>query len=282
VPTTVSANFDKSQTSNNFSPRISLQYAASESTNLYASLARGFKSGGYNIRANTAAVPDAAHPIADEVLDTFEFGSKSNFDDGRFSLNADVFYTRYRNVQLSVFTSYTLPNGTQGFFGDFTNAGKAHAFGIEAEFAWRPVEHWSVVGNVAGLHTAFDEYNSGGINVADQKRFNAAPNGQAGLNLEYAAPVDFGGDIRARVGYSYQTRVYPTTDLSRAISQGPYGLLGAGIIWTKDAHWTFALQGSNLTDKSYRQDGYNIPSLGILTGFYGAPRLVFASVRYTL
>jgi iron complex outermembrane receptor protein len=281
VPTTTSAKFDKSLTSNNVSPRVSLQYKLSESTNLYSSLARGFKSGGFNIRANTAAVPDSAHPIKDEVLDTLELGSKSNFDDGRFSLNADVFYTRYRNVQLSVFTSFTAPNGTQGFFGDFTNAGKAHAYGIEAEFAWRPVEHWSVIGNIAGLHTEFDEYNSGGVNVADQKRFNSAPNGQAGVNFEYAAPMDFGGDVRARVGYTYQTRVYPTTDLSPVIAQGPYGLLGAGVIWTRDAHWTFALQGSNLLDRSYRTDGYNVPALGILTGFYGAPRLVVGSVKYT-
>ena len=282
VPTTVSANFDKSLTSNNFSPRVSLQYKLSEETNLYTSLARGFKSGGYNIRANTAAVPQSDHPIKDEVLDTLEFGSKSNFADGRFSLNADVFYTRYRNVQLSVFTSYTQANGTPGFFGDFTNAGKAHAYGIEAEFAWKPVEHWSVIGNVAGLRTQYDEYNSGGINIADKERFNEAPNGQAAVNIEYAAPVDFGGDIRARVGYTYQTKVFPTTDLSPALAQGPYGLLGAGIIWTRDAHWQFALQGSNLTDKSYRTDGYNIPALAILTGFYGAPRLVFASVKYTL
>ena len=92
--------------------------------------------------------------------------------------------------------------------------------------------------------------------------------------------MDFGGNIRARVGYTYQTKEYPTTDLSPAIAQGPYGLLGATIIWNRDAHWTFALQGSNLTNKSYRTDGYNIPALGVLTGFYGAPRLVFGSVKY--
>src|SRR5262249_12715657 len=236
---------------------------------------------GYNIRANTAAVPQSDHPIKDEVLDTLEFGSKSNFDDGRFALNAALFYTRYRNIQLSVFTSDTLPNGMPGFFGDFTKAGKAHAYGAELEFAWHPAEHWALVGNLAALHTQYDEYFSRGVNIADQERFNAAPKGQAGINLEYTTPVSFGGYIRARVGYTYQTKVYPTTDLSAAIAQDAYGLLGAGVIWNRDAHWTFAVQGSNLTDKSYRVDGYNIPVLGVLTGFYGAPRRVFASARYS-
>jgi len=118
------------------------------------------------------------------------------------------------------------------------------------------------------------------VNIAKKQRFAAAPNGQAGVNLEYSAPVSFGGDIRARVGYNWQSKVFPTTDLSPVIAQGAYGLLGASLIWNRDAHWTFALQGSNLANKSYRTDGYNIPALGVLTGFYGAPRLVFGSVKY--
>jgi iron complex outermembrane receptor protein len=280
VPKAVTAQFDKSLTSSNLAPRISVQYQLSESTNLYASLARGFKSGGYNIRANVAAVPQSDHPILDERLDTLELGSKSNFDDGQLSLNTALFYTRYRDIQLSVFTSYTLPNGTSGFFGDFTNAGKAHAYGIETEFAWHPNEHWSVLGTIAGLHTAYDDYESGGMNIAKKQRFAEAPNAQAGLNLVYATPLAIGGNLRARLGYTFQTKVYPTTDLSKAIAQGSYGLLGAGVIWDRDAHWTFAVQGSNLTNKSYRTDGYNIPVLGVLTGFYGAPRLVFASATY--
>jgi len=280
APKAITADFDRTREPSNISPRASLLYKLNDETNLYASIGRGFKSGSYNIRANTLAAPVADHPIADEVLDTFEFGSKSSFADGRFALNADVFYTRYRDIQLSVFTSFTQANGTPGFYGDYTNAGKAHAYGIEAEFAWRPIEHWSLIGNVAGLHTEYDQYFTNGVNIADKQRFPAAPNAQAGLNLEYSAPVDFGGNIRARVGYTYQTKEFPTTDLSRAIAQGPYGLLGATLIWNRDAHWTFALQGSNLTNKSYRTDGYNIPALGVLTGFYGAPRLVFASVKY--
>jgi len=280
APVTTTANFDRSRSPTNLAPRVSLLYKLNDETNLYASLARGFKSGSYNIRANTLAAPVADHPVQDEVVDTFEFGSKSNFADGRFALNADVFYTRYRDIQLSVFTSYTQANGTAGFFGDFTNAGKAHAYGIEGEFAWKLIDHWSLVGNAAALHTAYDEYLTNGVNIAQKQRFAAAPKGQAGVNLEYAAPVDFGGTIRARVGYTWQSKVFPTTDLSAVIAQPAYGLLGATLIWNRDAHWTFALQGSNLTDKSYRTDGYNIPALGVLTGFYGAPRLVFGSVKY--
>jgi iron complex outermembrane receptor protein len=40
------------------------------------------------------------------------------------------------------------------------------------------------------------------------------------------------------------------------------------------------LDGSNLTDKEYRTTGYNIGALGILTGFYGAPRTVSLTASY--
>ncbi len=280
--TGVAADFDKTLTNDNVSPRVSLQYKASDTSNYYVSWSTGFKSGGYNIRANTAAVPESSHPFLPEKLQTIEFGNKSSFDDGRLALNAALFYTRYRDIQLSVFTSYTMANGQQGFFGDFTNAGRAHAAGAEFELAWSPTEHWLLHGNLAALHTKYDDYESGGLNIANKEKFVDAPNASAGLNVEYHTPVSFGGNLRVRATYTYQTKVFPTTDLSRAIAQGPYGLLGAGVIWDRDEHWSFALQGSNLTDKSYRTDGYNVPALGILTGFYGPPRLIFASATYKL
>jgi iron complex outermembrane receptor protein len=45
---------------------------------------------------------------------------------------------------------------------------------------------------------------------------------------------------------------------------------------------SYSLQGSNLTDKAYRTDGYNIPALGVLSGYYGPPRTVTIGVAYKL
>ncbi|HEV6968408.1 TonB-dependent receptor, partial [Roseateles sp.] len=52
-PIAVPANFDKSRSVTNTSPRLSLEYKASNAVKLYTTASRGFKSGGYNIRANT-------------------------------------------------------------------------------------------------------------------------------------------------------------------------------------------------------------------------------------
>ncbi|MDM4766611.1 TonB-dependent receptor [Pelomonas sp. SE-A7] len=278
--TATSADFDKTRKVSNTAPKIGVDYKLSDSTNLYATASRGFKSGGYNVRANTAAVPDSAKPFADEILDSLELGSKMSLDGGRFEMNTALFSNNYKNVQLSVFTSYTLANGTQGFFGDFTNAGKATVRGIEIEFAWRPDSIWTVSGNVAGVDAKYKEYMDRGVNVAANKWFSNTPSFSGALNIEAKSAAPFGGVLRTRLGMSYRSKVYPTTDLSEAIAQDGYALLNAGVVWERDKHWSFSLQGNNLTNQVYRTDGYNIASLGVLSGFYGAPRTVSASATY--
>ncbi len=75
--------------------------------------------------------------------------------------------------------------------------------------------------------------------------------------------------------------VYPETTLSPLIQQGAYGLWNAGVIWRINQPWTLSLQGTNLANKAYRTTGYSVPVLGIVTGFYGDPRMVTLSARYT-
>jgi len=277
--TGVAADFHDSVTANNVSPRISLDYRMNPNVLLYASASRGFKSGGFNIRANAVAVPASARPFKDESVDAYEIGSKMNFLDDRLFINTALFYNKYQDVQLSVFTSYTQANGQPGFFGDFTNAGKAHVSGAEVEAAFKPAEHWTLNANAAVLDAKYDEYITNNVNVAKAQRFTNAPAFQAGANIEYATPVG-NGNLTVRVGGRYQTKVYPTTDLSPAIMQNEYALADAAIIWDIDGPWMFSLNGTNLTNRAYRTTGYNIPSLGVLTGFYGNPRQVTATASY--
>ena len=274
------AKFDKSTTFRNYSPKLSLEFKASDATNLYASAARGFKSGGYNVRANTVSFPASANPFKDEIVDTYEVGSKSTFAGGKLLVNSALFYTKYKNVQLSIFTSFTNAAGVSSFFGDFTNAGKAHAAGLEVEFVWKPVAEWTINGHVAALNTRYDEYITRGVNVADGQSFANAPRFQGGINIEHQIKPAIGESLRMRVGYKHQSHVYPTTDLSPAIGQDGYGVLGAGLFWKYDKNWSFSLLGSNLLDKEYRTNGYNIGAFGILTGFYGPPRQYRAGVTY--
>ncbi|MHC9085474.1 TonB-dependent receptor [Luteimonas sp. RIT-PG2_3] len=282
TPTAIVADFDKTTNFSNVSPKVSLDYAVTPDIMVYGLATRGFKSGGYNIRANAVAVPRSAEPFDDETVDSFEVGSKMAFLDQRLFLNLSAFHNKYKDIQLSVFTGIDTNNDgiDDQFFGDFTNAGAGTVNGVEVEYQYLPTANWLISGNVAWLHTKYDEYLDRGVNVADQMRFTNAPKVSGGINVEYRTPLANGGNLSTRVGYTYQSEVWPTTDLSPAIRQDGYGLLNAGVNWRLDEAWSFSLQGSNLTDKEYRTTGYNIPAVGSLIGFYGAPRQYTLSARY--
>lgn len=281
TPIATLAKFSDDLSTNNIAPKVSVDYQATEQTMVYGLVSRGFKSGGYNIRANTVSFPLSARPFKDESVTSFEIGSKSALYNDTFFLNLAYFWNKYKDVQLSVFTSFTLPNGQSSFFGDFTNAGKADVKGVEVEFVANPTERLTLSGNLAYLDAAYSEFIDRGVNVANIQEFTNAPPFQAGVTAQYRWDV-FGGELSGRVTGTYQGRVVPTTDLSPAIQQAPYALLGAGLLWrSEDSPWSVALQGSNLTDRAYRTTGYNIGGLGVLTGFYGPPRQVSLTVAYT-
>jgi iron complex outermembrane receptor protein len=65
------------------------------------------------------------------------------------------------------------------------------------------------------------------------------------------------------------------------IAQEAYELYDASLGWLSPAaKWRFSVNGKNLGDEEYLTNGYNIPALGILTGSYGAPRTVTATIEY--
>ncbi|WP_036168514.1 TonB-dependent receptor [Noviluteimonas dokdonensis] len=287
--TPIAAGFDRTINFKNTSPKISLDYQVTDDIMAYALASRGFKSGGYNIRAQATAVPRSAEPFEDEQVDSYEIGAKMGFLDQSLFLNAAYFYNKYDDMQLSVFTEYTLPNGTRAFFGDFTNAGAGTVQGVELEYQWLANEHFTLSGNLAWLDAQFDEYLYKGFNIADQQEFTNAPEFSGAVNLEYRTPVGDMGELSARLTYSYQSEVTATTEVTRdpvtnvrttPITQDGYGLVNAGVTWAIDDHWSVIAQGTNLTDKEFLTTGYVIPALGVRTGFYGNPRQYSLTVKY--
>lgn len=287
--TPVAAGFDKTINFKNTSPKISLDYQINDSVMVYGLATRGFKSGGYNIRAQATAVPRSAEPFQDEQVDSYEIGSKMGLLDESLFLNMAYFYNKYDDIQLSVFTEFTLPTGQRAFFGDFTNAGAATVQGFEFEYQWLPTTHWAISGNLAWLDAQYDEYMYKGFNIADQQDFTNAPDFSGAVNLEYRTDLGSMGNLSARLGYSYQSEVTATTEVVRdpvtgvrtqPITQDGYGLVSANVTWRFDDHWSLMLQGNNLADKEFLTTGYVIPALGVRTGFYGNPRQYSLTVKY--
>ena len=79
----------------------------------------------------------------------------------------------------------------------------------------------------------------------------------------------------------FQSKVYPTTDLNEFLAQDSYAVWNASLTYRAPTQrWQLALYGQNLGDKAYRTTGYDFPTLGIRTGYYGPPRTAALAITY--
>lgn len=294
---TVSADYDKTKTFQSVAPRIGIDYHPNSNLMTYLTLSRGFKSGGFNIRAQSNVFPQSAEPFSNEILDVAELGIKSVLNDGRVVLNTAIFDGRYKDIQVSTFTAYDSNHDgvDDAFFGNFLNAGNATIRGAEVEFgaSGRRVPWMSVSGSTGWLHAkpdAFLDRNHDGF--VDTQVITNAPDFTGALNLNFHAPLAR-GLLTASAGAAYRGFAILTNEGGMypgrpgtpllPISQGAYTVYEAWASWlSPGARWRFGVNGKNLTDTHYLTSGYNVPALGILLGAYGAPRTITATIEYRL
>ena len=286
VVNAVTADYDKTASFAAWSPRLGLDYQFSDDVMGYVTVSRGFKSGGFNVRAQATVFPESAEPFDDEKLTVGEVGIKSVLADGALVFNTALFYGDYTDIQVSTFTDYDSDGDgvNDAFFGNFLNAGDATLSGAEIEFNWiSPTVSWlGLSGNLSYLDTDVDELDANNDGFVDTQVITNAPELTGALNLNVDFPA-FGGLVTGSVGYSYRDDSVLTNEGGgvEPIVQESYDLVNAWVGWLSgDGSWRIGINGRNLTDEEYLTNGYNIPVLGILQGSYGNPRTVIGTIQW--
>jgi outer membrane receptor protein involved in Fe transport len=148
--------FDDSDHWSDWTPTITLDYAMNDSVRLYGRLANGFKSGGFNGRANLPADKSAFDP---ESVWTGEIGAKTIMASGKFQANYALFISKYEDFQARVSVGEGLDLSLP-----VLNAASLDLWGAEAEFVWVPVEAIQISSQIGYLHS---KYGAGGFSGAD-------------------------------------------------------------------------------------------------------------------
>jgi iron complex outermembrane receptor protein len=112
-------------------PRFTVDWQARDHVLLYASYAKGVRSGGFNQRATLAA--EAAYEP--EQNKTYEVGAKTQWLDRRLTANLALYYVDWTNLQL---TSRSID--PSNIFNLIRNTGDAISSGFEFELRAAPVE----------------------------------------------------------------------------------------------------------------------------------------------
>ncbi len=248
-----------------------------EGEHLYATLARGYKGGGFNIGSGILSEQREFGP---EALWSVETGLKYAAADRPLELQADLFYMLRQNMQ--VYLSEQLQQNNPLNYVFFTqNASNGENYGLEAEGLYRLSSRWELSGSLSLLRTRYLEV--GGLFTSlniDGRAQPFAPGYKLAAAAEYHDPSGWFARLDASALDSFY---YYTSD---AQTSRAYHLENLRVGYQRGA-WTASLWVRNLFDARYAQQGFyfglippNFPNQTFLQ--LGDPRQVGITVDFRL
>jgi iron complex outermembrane receptor protein len=238
-----------------FTPKVGIDYSITDDVMLYASVTKGFKSGGFNESATDLFDP--------EYIWSYEAGIRTSFLDNRLRFNATGFYYDYSNIQVN--QALPAPDPVTGATTEVANAASARVKGVEFELQALPFRGLQLGANVSILDTEYRDFISpnteiDGSPVVDLSgnKLPRAPKFAATLSAQYTVDIGNAGALSLQADLYHQSRVFFTAfnNFNDVYGkQTSYELINARIGFTSaNERWNIALFGRNLSDKVYKQN----------------------------
>ncbi|MDX2222018.1 MAG: TonB-dependent receptor, partial [Rhodospirillaceae bacterium] len=259
-----------------FAPRVSVQYQVAEESLVYASAARGTKSGGFNatvfVESERAYGPDTNW--------TYELGTKNRFLDDRLQINGALFYTKWANLQVGGFPSNIPPGVVVAAI--VLNSGAARAYGLELEAVAVVTDNLTVNfgGSIADPKFKQNQFIQGGItglcdNVVCARNGDVSGNllprqskeqFNAGFTYEAELAADWTAYVRGDVAWQSSQPLEPQNLASiagRTVANASVGAIYGNYelqLWAKNLFDETYISGSNV-DTGRNNTRYT-PTLG--------------------
>ncbi|MEJ6011911.1 TonB-dependent receptor [Novosphingobium aquae] len=265
-------------------------FTPNDDTLIYASFARGSKSGGHNIGFGSA-VP-AQRGFGSETVDNWEVGAKFDLADRRARLAVSLFTSDYTNYQNAGFV------GLQYLVN---NAERVRVNGAEFEGTFKLGSGLTMNLGAAYIDAKFRKYTGGACWFGRAPNANPTPTGTftscdlSGNQLPLAPKWRMTGALQ----YERQTalgEVYARADLnwqgksnvnSASLDprhvQAAYALVNARLGLRLDSGVDVSIWASNLFDKTIVTQSGVLSLFGTTSGYQsylGAPRQVGATIRF--
>ncbi|MFK7865351.1 MAG: TonB-dependent receptor [Pseudohongiellaceae bacterium] len=271
-------NFEPSETF--WGGRIALKYQLNPSSMAYASVARGYKAGGFN----TDGTLDAdLREFDEEFLIEYELGIKSSLLNDSLQLKAALFHDDRRDQQVKSSTGRIRANGSTEFIDFIGNAAEGTNNGMEVEARWMPTSQLSLTGSVGLLDATFDSFiNSEQQDLSGRDQAHA-PGYMAHVSLDYNVGAwALSVSVDAKDDFFFSD--------SHGIRSEPYELVNMNLGYFSD-NWNLSVWGRNLGNQDYAVRGFffgafgNDPRKGYAPEPYlqfGEPRMIGVSYEVNL
>jgi len=262
-----------------FSPRFTANYQFSDEVNFYATVSKGFKSGGTQISPLPGTDTDSYEP---EIMWNYELGAKGDFFNDRLRVNAALFYMDWTDLQTDFQQAGINADGEFILFSGTDNAESATSKGMELSATALLADNLIVNFNMGYLNAQFDKFVTfidGGNRTLDGTSIPLSPKWTLSADAEYTFPVIDGFDGFARLEYSYR---HETKTLIA-------GLIQEGFPWRAPSYdffniragmehrdFTIAAYAENLFDETYYTNAYQKAFAG---GLFAEPSFRSYGVR---
>lgn len=254
-------DFVDDETWANWSPKLGATYHVSDDMRIYGHWARGFRSGGYNLR-NTSLdlVNGGPGPFDEEQVDNYEIGFKMEF--GRSRLNGALFYNEIEDMQREVNTA----DPVSGVVQVIKNTADAEILGLELDGTFSITDSLVLQASVGYIDPEYTEvrFDLNGDGVIDGRdkdlELPRAAEWTYTVGLNHDLPLGDWGYMATRISYAYRDEsAYTDNNLGWILDQE---ILDAGIdFYSNDGHWAFGIYGRNLLDDVKHGGDTQLPDL---------------------
>ena len=273
-----------SPNSSDLSFNVSATYAATEDLNLYARVARGYRAPSIQGRL---VFGDTLSVAKKETVMSYEAGVKGTTADGRVRFDADVFYYRANDLQVTAV-------GGGANFNRLLNADKATGYGFEFNAEAEPVDRLMLTAGLSYNHTEiqdsalFTQPCGSGCTVLDPagpiagtvridgNNLPNAPRWIASVTAGYSWPVGE-GSVFVFSDWAYRSKI--NFFLYESAEYNDAKLLEGGLrigYRAPGEAWEVAAFGRNITNDRSLEGGIDFNNL---TGFVNDPRTIGVEVK---
>lgn len=243
-----------------FLPKLTATYdiMSLPASNVYLSVARGYKAGGFNTQMFSDVLQQRLMGIMgiaqsydiDRIISykpetswNYELGAHISDRSGRLSVQAALFYIHCRDQQLTMF-----PDGnTTGRI--MTNAGKTRSYGAEITVKYNPSARMCVTASYGYTDARFTEFHNG-INDYSGKFIPYAPHNTMFAGVSYILPVNTSWLKSLTLDVNCRGVGEIMWDEANLVKQPFYMLPGASVMMDFNK-CSLTLWGENLSDTKY-------------------------------
>ena len=215
-----------------FLPKLGVTYAWTDEFSTGFTVQRGYRAGGSRRNLFTGVLSE----FDPEYTINYEISTRYQSADQRTTLNANVFYTDWKDQQVVV----QGPSGDSNDL-DVENAGSSTVYGLEADWVHSVNDALNVFAGIAIAKTKFDEFDQ----FSGNKYVGAAE-----VTASAGASYYFGNDWIVSVDGSYISEREGDNDNDPNVQVPGFTLWNARIGYERD-NWAAYLFVRNLFDKDY-------------------------------